>query len=86
MKLKVISSAAALFLCLVGCDGGGGDDTDPCVASGGTVEQSSCCPQDGYPNTCVIGACGCAPANLVTIPVCACPANHCFDGTACVPQ
>jgi len=56
-----------------------------CTASGGLVSTSTCCGSVGdFPNTCLIGACGCAPANSHEVRVCACGEGKCFDGTGCV--
>lgn len=58
-----------------------------CTGSGGTVSTSSCCQSaSDFPNSCAIGACGCAPANSHEVKTCACPAGMCFSGTACVQQ
>lgn len=56
-----------------------------CITSGGTVGTSLCCQSSGdFPNTCLIGACGCAPSFSHQVEVCNCPTNTCFDGTRCV--
>jgi hypothetical protein len=56
-----------------------------CEDSGGTVTTSSCCASvDGFPNTCLIGACGCAPSNSHQIKTCNCGENKCFDGEKCI--
>lgn len=56
-----------------------------CVASGGTVITSMCCKMTGdFPNTCLIGACGCSPANSHPVKYCRCPAGKCFNGNSCV--
>ena len=58
-----------------------------CVASGGTVTTSLCCQSTGnFPNTCLTGACGCAPAASHDVMTCACPSGQCFDGSRCVPR
>jgi len=63
---------------------GGAQDTG-CVESGGTVSTANCCQSSGdFPNTCLIGACGCAPEYSHEVSVCVCPDGTCFDGTACV--
>jgi len=55
-----------------------------CAASGGVVVTASCCASStDFPNTCVIGACGCSAENSKDTKVCLCPENACFDGTAC---
>lgn len=56
-----------------------------CVASGGTIVTSSCCISSGdFPNTCLIGACGCSAENSEDTKICACPEGSCFDGNSCV--
>ncbi len=58
-----------------------------CTTSGGTVVTEQCCAlAPDFPNTCLIGACGCSPENSVLRKVCACPADACFDGTGCVAR
>ncbi len=56
-----------------------------CQMSGGQVITSSCCLSAAdYPNTCLIGACGCAPENSHEIKICDCGADKCFNGNECV--
>jgi hypothetical protein len=56
-----------------------------CVASGGTVGSASCCRSVGdFPNSCQVGACGCAPASSHAVRTCRCPEGSCFDGASCV--
>jgi hypothetical protein len=58
-----------------------------CLGSGGTVTTATCCTSvSDFPNTCGIGACGCAPDESHEVRVCTCAAGSCFDGTACVGQ
>lgn len=55
-----------------------------CVASGGTVGTALCCASAGdFPNLCLTGPCGCAPASSHSVMVCTCPGAMCFDATAC---
>jgi hypothetical protein len=64
-------------------DGDGG--SAGCTASGGAVTTSLCCAGSGdFPNTCLIGACGCAPSSSHEVKVCNCPTGKCWDGSACV--
>lgn len=59
--------------------------TEKCLNSGGTVTTSLCCGDtNDFPNTCAIGACGCAPSDSHNIRVCDCGSNKCFNGTGCV--
>jgi cysteine-rich repeat protein len=56
-----------------------------CLTSAGTVTSASCCASSGdFPDTCGIGACGCAPAASHAVRVCDCGAGSCFDGSGCV--
>ena len=58
-----------------------------CLTSGGTVASASCCVSTGdFPDTCGIGACGCAPAASHDVRVCTCGAGSCFDGSGCVRE
>lgn len=56
-----------------------------CINSGGTVRTALCClSTTDFPNTCLIGACGCSPANSHEVKVCECQEGKCFDGNRCV--
>jgi hypothetical protein len=56
-----------------------------CLATGGTVTAAMCCLSTGdFPDTCAIGACGCAPSASHEVRVCDCGAGSCFDGSSCV--
>jgi hypothetical protein len=56
-----------------------------CAASGGRVETAPCCGSVGdFPDTCLVGACGCAPSASHAVRVCRCPEGRCFDGAGCV--
>jgi len=56
-----------------------------CVDSGGVVGTGLCCQSaDDFPNTCLIGACGCAPASSKQVKTCDCGEGKCWDGSACV--
>lgn len=58
-----------------------------CLASGGTTGEAVCClSSNDFPNTCLIGACGCSAENSHAVKTCDCPAGSCFNGTACVRQ
>ena len=53
-----------------------------CTTTGGTVSTSLCCASTGdFPDTCGVGACGCAPSSSHTVAVCDCPGSKCFDTT-----
>jgi len=56
-----------------------------CVNAGGTVMNNLCCNSaSDFPNTCLIGACGCAPIDSHVVKVCDCGEGKCWDGTSCV--
>ena len=56
-----------------------------CTDSGGLVATAMCCSSaSDYPNTCLIGACGCSPDNSHAVKTCVCGEGQCFDGVACV--
>jgi peptidoglycan hydrolase-like protein with peptidoglycan-binding domain len=58
-----------------------------CVNSGGTVKTSSCCLSvNDFPNSCLVGACGCAVADSHDVKTCDCGQDKCFDGNKCVPK
>jgi hypothetical protein len=58
-----------------------------CLLSGGTVGGAVCClSSNDYPNTCLIGACGCSAENSHGVKTCNCPDGKCFNGTACVTR
>ena len=58
-----------------------------CLTSGGTVTSAMCCAAtNDFPDTCAIGACGCAPAASHEVRACDCGAGSCFDGSGCVRQ
>jgi len=56
-----------------------------CVLSGGIIEAALCCTSvSDFPNLCLIGACGCSPADSHQVKVCNCGEDKCFDGNGCV--
>jgi hypothetical protein len=58
-----------------------------CINSGGTVSTSSCCDSSNdFPNSCLIGACGCSSDNSHQVKTCNCGESKCFDGEKCVSQ
>ena len=63
------------------------EEEQRCINSGGTVSTSVCCKLSGdFPNSCLIGACGCSPDNSHQVKVCDCGIDKCFDGAKCVSQ
>ncbi|MEZ4220200.1 MAG: hypothetical protein R3B13_04665 [Polyangiaceae bacterium] len=64
---------------------GSGGSTSACEQAGGTVSDAECCTSTpDFPNTCLVGACGCGPGSTHTVKVCQCPASTCWDGSDCV--
>jgi hypothetical protein len=59
-----------------------------CTSTGGTVTTANCCANGvaSFPDTCIIGACGCAPASSVTIMICSCAAGCFSPGVGCVAK
>jgi hypothetical protein len=60
-----------------------------CEDSGGKIITQSCCKSVAdFPNTCLIGACGCSTDNSKEVKVCDCGEGKCWDSTkqACVTQ
>jgi hypothetical protein len=59
-----------------------------CVSSGGQISNLLCCNSaSDFPDSCLGGACGCAPDYSHTIAVCTCPTSQCFSlSTGCVPR
>ena len=56
-----------------------------CRLSGGTVTTQLCCKSvSDFPNTCLIGACGCLPDNSHEIKACDCGEGKCWNGNICV--
>lgn len=62
------------------------EEEKACVDSGGKLSTSLCCGQTkDFPNTCLIGACGCSPENSHEIKICDC-GDGCWNGTECVSR
>ncbi|MCU0242648.1 MAG: hypothetical protein MUF51_09540 [Vicinamibacteria bacterium] len=78
--------AGLVLLLAFACSEDQSNDSQPaCLQSGGTFGSASCCLTTGdYPNTCLVGACGCGPGNTHTVAVCNCGTGRCFDGKQCV--
>lgn len=58
-----------------------------CLGSGGMIVEESCCASvSNFPNNCLIGACGCSPANSHSVQGCDCGEGRCFDGSSCVDR
>ena len=58
-----------------------------CINSGGQLSTSMCCKSvSDFSNLCLIGACGCSPADSHQVKTCDCGDWRCFDGKECVQQ
>jgi len=58
-----------------------------CVLSGGIIKTSLCCNlTSDFPNTCLIGVCGCSPAYSHQVKSCDCGEGKCFNGHICIPS
>jgi hypothetical protein len=57
-----------------------------CTSTGGTVSTASCCANGtaSFPDTCSIGACGCAPADSRLMNTCNCPGGCFAPDIGCV--
>ena len=56
-----------------------------CINADGTVKTQQCCSSaSDFPNSCLIGACGCSLENSHEVKVCDCGEGKCWDGTKCV--
>lgn len=56
-----------------------------CLSSGGQVVTGMCCiSASDFPNSCLIGACGCSPTNSHRVKTCNCGEGKCFDGNSCI--
>lgn len=51
-----------------------------CIDEGGTVKTQLCCNYtEDFPDTCLIGACGCSPDNSHEVKVCDCGEGKCWN-------
>lgn len=56
-----------------------------CLIAGGTIGTELCCKSSGdFPNSCLIGACGCSAENSHEVKFCNCGIDSCFDGSKCI--
>lgn len=61
------------------------EQEEACIDAGGTLGTMMCCKlTSDFPNTCLIGPCGCAPENSHEIKICHCGENKCFNGSKCL--
>jgi hypothetical protein len=65
------------------CDGGTDAGSTLCTDTGGTVSSAECCESAGnFPDTCLIGACGCPASGSHTVDTCQCPSGKCYSASA----
>ena len=84
MKEKLILFMVLSLFLITGCTQKS-DVNKACTDSGGVVKTAMCCNSaSDYPNTCLIGACGCSPDNSHEVKTCDCGEGKCFDGSSCV--
>lgn len=58
-----------------------------CLDAGGEVGEMLCCKSNNdFPNMCLIGSCGCSPADSHMVKICNCGYGKCFNGSTCVSQ
>jgi len=59
-----------------------------CSSTGGQVKSQSCCGTvSDFPDSCMGGACGCAPQSSHTVTICECQTGSCFTpATGCGPR
>lgn len=51
-----------------------------CLNTGGAIGSGSCCGSVGdFPDSCLVGACGCSPEYSHEVKTCNCPQGMCFD-------
>lgn len=51
-----------------------------CTSTGGQINTGLCCTSAGdFPDSCMIGACGCSPTSSHTVATCTCPNGGCFS-------
>jgi len=83
--IAIILIALFYFLFFFPCFGCGSippSKEELCTNSGGTVTIQSCCQSvDDFPNTCLIGACGCSPTNSHNVKICDCGEGKCWKET-----
>jgi serpin B len=55
---------------------------EACIKSGGSITTKSCCKSIiEFPDTCLIGACGCAPQYSHEVVACECGEGRCWDSS-----
>jgi len=78
----IIAILILVTVLIAGCTGGGNILTteELCENSGGTVKTQLCCNSvNDFPDTCLIGACGCSPNDSHEVKVCDCGEGKCWD-------
>jgi hypothetical protein len=73
------------LIAITGCTKEQSSIEKSCTNSGGKVSTAMCCKSaTDFPNSCLIGACGCSLDNSHEVKVCDCGEGKCFDGSKCV--
>lgn len=74
----------SLWLCNQAfCASPGPVEDSLCVQTGGTESTELCCNSvEDFPDTCLLGACGCAPESSHEVKTCTCPEGQCYDATS----
>ncbi len=63
------------------------DPSTACLDSGGTVRLNLCCKSvTDFPDTCLIGACGCSPDNSHEVKICDCGEGKCWSDGTCIDR
>ena len=86
LSIVIVITVLIFSGCIVSEDTGffGESKEDACKNSGGTVTTQLCCQSaSDFPNTCLIGACGCSPTSSHEINVCDCGEGKCWNGNTC---
>jgi len=56
-----------------------------CAISGGSIQASLCCQSVGdFPDSCLVGSCGCSLESSHEVKACDCGPGKCFDGKKCL--
>jgi len=84
LAVIIAGIAYSAYLIFFGCCNNeeffAGTPVNACTSTGGTITTHSCCRMLGdYPETCLVGACSCSPANSHEVKYCDCGQGKCWD-------